>query len=218
MPSEPGGFAARPEQPMNEGAAGRETSPSSGCAPVPLGPALFRVMRATMFEEAPVEELDALPLAQLRLLWTVHFLSLAPMKEFSERLGVAQSTVTQLADQLVRRGLVERQPDPEDRRVVRLHTSAVGAELLRRAEVQQAATHSAVWSALSSEQQAEVMRGLTVLADAAEEVRREQGRPLAPLPDRPAVCDGSPDLQEGPHTQTVVDLMSRRVRGRSQVG
>src|ERR1051326_4791352 len=73
----------------------------------PLGRALFRVMRAMVFDDRPAAELDALPLAQLRLLWVVHFCQDATMKDFSERLGVSQSTVTQLADRLVKRNLVD---------------------------------------------------------------------------------------------------------------
>src|SRR5579871_3593024 len=89
-----------------------EGSAEAGQGDPPLGRAFFRVMRAVMFDDPPLPELDALPLAQLRLLWTIHFQADATMKDYSERLGVSQSTVTQLADRLVRRGLVERQADP----------------------------------------------------------------------------------------------------------
>ncbi len=63
----------------------------------PLGHALFRVMRTLVFDDKPVPELDALPLAQLRLLMSVYYGPNSTMKDFSERLNVSQSTVTQLA-------------------------------------------------------------------------------------------------------------------------
>jgi DNA-binding MarR family transcriptional regulator len=44
------------------------------------------------------------------------------------------SSATQLADRLVKLGLVERSADPEDRRVVRLGLSPRGRELLERME------------------------------------------------------------------------------------
>ena len=70
----------------------------------PLSVALFSVMKNVIFADIPNPELDCLPLAQLRMLWTVFHHGAAPMKDFSEKLGVSQSTATQLADRLVRRG------------------------------------------------------------------------------------------------------------------
>src|SRR5947209_1862858 len=90
----------------------RTAAPAEPCGEeLPLGRALFRVSRALFFEEKPVPELIALPMAQLLLLWTVRFSPDATMKDCSERLSVSQSTVTQLADQLVKRGFVERLAD-----------------------------------------------------------------------------------------------------------
>jgi DNA-binding MarR family transcriptional regulator len=169
-----------------------------------------------MFEETPVPELDALPLAQLRLLWTVHHAPDATMKNFSERLGVSQSTITQLADRLVRRGFVERHADPEDRRVVRLRTSAAGQAVLERAETQHRQTHLTVWNALSPQQQRDVMHGLDVLARTAEAMRAAEGRPLPPWPERGAPCSSETSASSEPaEAQPVVDLMARRVRGRA---
>src|SRR5258708_4896152 len=118
-------------------------------AELPLGRALFRVMSAIMFDDRPAAELDALPLAQLRLLWAVHYSHEANMKDFSERLCVSQSTVTQLADRLVTRGLVDRLADASDRRVVRLRISKAGQELLGEADRERKRTLQAVWEALS---------------------------------------------------------------------
>ncbi|MFH1638724.1 MAG: MarR family transcriptional regulator [Chloroflexota bacterium] len=42
------------------------------------------------------------------------------MREFSHALSVPLSTATRIADWLVARGYIERLPDPEDRRIVRL--------------------------------------------------------------------------------------------------
>jgi DNA-binding MarR family transcriptional regulator len=173
-------------------------------------------MRAVMFHETPIPELEALPLAQMRLLWTVHHAREATMKDFSERLSVSQSTVTQLADRLVRRGLVERLDDPEDRRVVLLRTSPAGRTLLERAEGEQRETHQAIWAALSASEQRAVLRGLEMLARAGEALRAAQGRPLPPLsgPCEPASKVEAFSSEPAP-AQPVVDLMARRVRGRA---
>lgn len=63
-------------------------------------------------------------------------------RELAERLDVEPITVARLLDRLALRGLVERRPDPRDRRVWRLHlrpdaeplTGAVQAELIALAE------------------------------------------------------------------------------------
>ena len=177
----------------------------------PLHWALFRVMRSMMFDDKPLPGLDALPLAQLRLLWAIRFGGDAPMKEFSEKLQVSQSTVTQLADKLARRGLVERHADPLDRRVSRLSLSDAGRRLLDEAEAQRREVVWAVWDELAAGAQAEVMRGLEVLGGAAEEIRRKSGRPVPPWPSHHDPPDG--DETAEPQSQPVVDLMNRRVRG-----
>jgi DNA-binding MarR family transcriptional regulator len=180
----------------------------------PLGKALFRVMRALMFEEPPVPELNVLPLAQLRLLWTVFYHPDATMKDYSEKLSVSQSTVTQLAERLIRRGLLERQADTHDRRVVRLHLNSLGQRLLDEANTRQRHTFAEVWDRLTPEERDVVIEGLNLLGRAGEAMRAAQGRPLESWPEGdPPHVEGHPE--GGDATQPVVDLMARRVRGRT---
>ena len=184
---------------------------SLACADSELGHALFRVMRAIMFHDPPVPELDALPLSQLRLLMMVHKMRDATMKDFSEIMQVSQSTVTQLADRLVQHGLIERHSDTNDRRIVRLRTSPAGKSLMAGVDEERRATLDSICHALSAEQQAQIVTALEALGTAAEAIRSAQGRPVPPLhhtgPD-----DGEDEAQE--NSQSVVDLMSRRVRGK----
>ncbi|MBI5290653.1 MAG: MarR family transcriptional regulator [Chloroflexi bacterium] len=51
------------------------------------------------------------------------------MNELSETMGLASSTMTRMADQLVGKGLVHRRPDDEDRRVVRVGLTSQGREV-----------------------------------------------------------------------------------------
>ncbi len=53
--------------------------------------------------------------------------------EIAGAAGLDRSSLTQLLDQLVRRGLIERRPG-RDRRTVSLHLTAAGAEAVNRAE------------------------------------------------------------------------------------
>lgn len=52
--------------------------------------------------------------------------------EVGERLITRSPDVTRLIDRLEKRGLVQRQPDPEDRRAVRIGITADGLDLLRQ--------------------------------------------------------------------------------------
>ncbi len=176
----------------------------------PIGDMFFRVMRAMMFDEEPIAVLDALPLAQMRLLWTVRHQSEATMKDLSERLNVSQSTVTQLAERLVKRGLAERIADPTDRRVVRLRLSPLGRDVCGIAEARGDARHRAIWDRLNTTQRDAVMQGLQTLAEMAERLRYEAGDLRYATPEPPPLVR---EETTGDNSASVVDLMARRVRG-----
>jgi DNA-binding MarR family transcriptional regulator len=80
---------------------------------------------------AVVAELDLAPV-QARAL---HELNVDPpisMRELAERLKSDPSNVTGLIDRLEARGLVERRPDPTDRRIKGLALTSAGAQLRER--------------------------------------------------------------------------------------
>jgi DNA-binding MarR family transcriptional regulator len=80
---------------------------------------------------AIVAELDLAPVQAKAL----HELNLEPpisMRELAERLRSDPSNVTGLIDRLEARGLVERRPDPNDRRIKGLALTPSGAGLRER--------------------------------------------------------------------------------------
>ena len=60
-----------------------------------------------------------LTIPQMRLLWTLRDEDGQPVGALAEHLGVNPSTITGHVDRLVRQGLVRREEDPDDRRIVR---------------------------------------------------------------------------------------------------
>jgi DNA-binding MarR family transcriptional regulator len=56
------------------------------------------------------------------------------MNALSETIGVAGSTATRMVDQLVKKGLADRQHDPEDRRMVRVALTKRGQALRKELE------------------------------------------------------------------------------------
>lgn len=51
------------------------------------------------------------------------------MNELSEAMGITGSTMTRIVDPLVHKKLVQRKPDEEDRRIVRVSLTESGREL-----------------------------------------------------------------------------------------
>jgi DNA-binding MarR family transcriptional regulator len=81
-----------------------------------LGP-LQRVLRKRAREDWPLEPLAT---AQVDLLRAVRLRSGITIGEAAAELHIAPNTASTLAQQLVTAGLVAREPDPDDRRAVRL--------------------------------------------------------------------------------------------------
>ncbi len=180
-----------------------------------LGRTFFLAMHALWFDEKPNPDMDALPLAQLRLLWTVHAAPYGTMKDFSERLFVSQSTVTQLADRLVHRGFIERHPDTQDRRVVRLKMSEQGKALLVTAEAQRKDLMQAVWERMDALEQESVIASLNRLTSLAEAVRADLGRPLPSLHASRTQQGASQEDSLSNSQPKPMDIMSRSVRGKT---
>jgi DNA-binding MarR family transcriptional regulator len=62
---------------------------------------------------------DGLTIPQMRLLWALRDEDGLPVGALADHLGVNPSTITGHVDRLVRMGLVRREEDPVDRRIVR---------------------------------------------------------------------------------------------------
>ena len=70
---------------------------------------------------------DGLTIPQMRLLWTLRDADGQPVGALAEHLGVNPSTITGHVDRLVRQGLVRREEDAGDRRIVRNYLTEEGA-------------------------------------------------------------------------------------------
>ncbi len=70
---------------------------------------------------------EGLTIPQMRLLWALRDEDGLPVGALAEHLGVNPSTITGHVDRLVRQGLVRREEDPIDRRIVRNYLTERGA-------------------------------------------------------------------------------------------
>jgi MarR family 2-MHQ and catechol resistance regulon transcriptional repressor len=69
------------------------------------------------------------------------------VKQIAEHLGVTKSAITQLLDPLVTKGFIDRQNDPDDRRIVRFSLSDKGKKTIKEIHKQK---FSGLRSALDS--------------------------------------------------------------------
>lgn len=87
-------------------------------------------------------------------------------QELARKLLVGRSNMTMLLPQMERRGLIERKPDPEDRRVLRLYLTDSGKALAERAIAIQTDLVDEIMSVSSAEECAiigDAMRRMTAL-------------------------------------------------------
>lgn len=107
------------------------TSPESAAVARQLRPAVTRLY-LMLRRHTPIPEYTAAQASGLATL-----LDHGPMRmgEFADRESIRMPTATSLVDGLVRNGLVEREPDPCDRRAVLVSLSAHGREVLERVRV-----------------------------------------------------------------------------------
>lgn len=117
---------------------------------------------------------EEVTLAQYRAL--VVLASRGPQRvvDLARLLDVTASTATRMSERLVRKGLIRRQRQTRDRRMVRLSISAAGRELVaavtarRRVEVQD------IVGRLSAADRQQLVATLRMFADAAGEVPEQE--------------------------------------------
>ena len=81
----------------------------------------------------PAEWLSSdITVAQLRVLLVIYSAGPSRMSSIASELDVALSTATGVVDHLVKKGLVVREADPQDRRLVICRLSPTGQELINR--------------------------------------------------------------------------------------
>ncbi|HXY46004.1 MAG TPA: MarR family transcriptional regulator [Acidimicrobiales bacterium] len=142
-----------------------------------LGPLMKRLFGAGLYRELR-EELQSVTIHQLTALGHLKSGSVT-MRELAKDLDVSESSATAVTDRLVRQGLVERQSDPADRRVVRLALSPAGSVLVERLDEAAATKTAEVLAALTDTQLEQLIDILETLAASGMNARCAQRDPGA---------------------------------------
>ncbi|HLH23708.1 MAG TPA: MarR family transcriptional regulator [Chloroflexota bacterium] len=117
--------------------------------------------------------------SQLKVLFLLFSTASASMGQLAASLGVTLSTVTGIVDRLVEHGMVVREEDPHDRRLVVCRLAPAGVALAERLNHAGNSRLRAVLDRLSLPQLRCVVDGLQLLTDAAHaEAAQDDPAPL----------------------------------------
>ncbi len=113
---------------------------------------MMSVMRHVRHVTPPPEPILSPP--QLHLLFMIaHKKGEAiSVKELAERSSITPGAVTQFADGLVEKGLVAREGDPNDRRIVRLKATERAMSQIEQFQKEHAASMSKIFEALTDDE------------------------------------------------------------------
>jgi len=103
--------------------------------------------------------------SHLRALRTLKRHGTMRLSELSERLHIAPRSATEVVDGLESRGLVQRQPDPGDRRATLVEVTAAGAGMLEAIRAARGTEAERVFRQLSPADRADLARILRKLQD-----------------------------------------------------
>ena len=121
-----------------------------------------------------------LSLTQLKSLIMISLRGPQAVGQLAAALDITEPSASQLVDRLAHRGLVQRDPDPADRRRIVVTVSAAGELLLDSVRAQRASATEDLLTQLDENALRALAKGVTALADAA-------GAPAAAA----AVCAGA---------------------------
>jgi DNA-binding MarR family transcriptional regulator len=124
--------------------------------------AVARRLRETSQETLAPWEISP---SHLRALRTLKRHGIMRLSELSERLHIAPRSATEVVDGLESRGLVQRRPDPGDRRATLVEVTAAGAGMLEAIRAARGTEAERVFGQLSPADRADLARILRKLQD-----------------------------------------------------
>ena len=113
---------------------------------------------------------SGLSFSQVNTLMRLHFAGQADISDISEQMGITKAAASQLVEQMVRLGLLDRIPDPIDRRIKRLALTPKGHALAEKLVDMQRKWVEQFTDSLTSWQREAISDALQVMTDAARNI------------------------------------------------
>lgn len=163
--------ASQVKKPRSRPAAPKDSGEDSGQRAALI--ASLRAMRKTMardFMASAIAALDHsdLSLVQMATLMLLDSCDELPVRALAQHLGRSLSATSRLLDQLVRRRLLWRSIDKDDRRVRRVGLAARGRAFVEQLMSHRAEAQLQIMQRLTARQREQVRRAMQLLQDAAE--------------------------------------------------
>jgi DNA-binding MarR family transcriptional regulator len=111
-----------------------------------------------------------LTVAQSYALLVLQELGSATMNEFAAEMRLHGTTMTRMVDALINKGLVERRPDAEDRRIVRVALSPAGQEMAGKLQQSKRQLLASSLAEIPAEEQGMLLRALERMAELVEKL------------------------------------------------
>ena len=135
-------------------------------------PVVIRAIRAEMRRNGA----PSLSIPQVRTLAYLHRSPGSCLFHLAEHLGVTRPTASTLVERLVRRGMVSRAEDPQERRRIVLRLTPLGLQHFRRTRQATQRWMATVLSRLSPVELRHIKKGVTVLAAPFDGAVERDGR------------------------------------------
>ena len=114
-----------------------------------------------------------LTICQLKSLFFINFEENTKLRKLATALGVTPPNVTGIVDRLSEQGLVVREDNPEDRRMILLKTTDKGKTLLANLRDSKISRLSVILAQMNAEELSVLARGLTALDRATERIKEK---------------------------------------------
>jgi len=133
-----------------------------------------RTINAVIVKSLAAVDAD-LTVPQLRVMVILSRTASASLSEVAEQIGISPSNASRTCDQLVRRGLVVRTEDQDDRRRLSLAPSAAGRRMLRQVMRRRQNLLERIVGAMPEKEQRALMTALDAFNLAAEQTGAAEG-------------------------------------------
>jgi DNA-binding MarR family transcriptional regulator len=144
-------------------APGRRPPPRSGADATDLADRLHSAAIHLLRRLRREDDASGLPAPQLSALSVIVFAGPITLGELARAEQVRPPTISKLIVELQAHGLVEREPDPADRRIVRVRATTRGSKVLHDGRQRRVAALVASLGALTGRDRALLARALPVL-------------------------------------------------------
>jgi DNA-binding MarR family transcriptional regulator len=108
-----------------------------------------------------------------------------PMRGLAEAMDVSQASATGIVDRMEQRGLVERQRDPDDRRVIRVAATDEGRQLIEGLVADRRDHLAVLLDDLTDEELEAYLMALRAMRRARERLHAQESAPQPPQPTKP---------------------------------